>query len=154
MKPLLVVGALLAVLATPAPAQEPATAPFAATATGTWPRLFFTPEERRRVTQLREATLDGGRTVSAGPVADDGAVLAAAARRATPRVDGISLVRGARFAAWIGGRRVEDGGRWDGYRLRVTREGVELVDAAGTARLVKVGQAVSPSALPPGRTAP
>lgn len=152
MKQVLHLVLLLGVLAAPAHAQDPATAPGAATPS--WPRLFFTPDERRRVTQQRQATLDGSRLVSAGPAADDGAAQAATTRRAAPRVDGISLVRGARYAAWIGGRRVEDGGRWDGYRLRVTRDGVELVDAAGMARLVKVGQPVSQAAPPPGRAAP
>ena len=152
----LVAASLLATGATAgaqeaAPAAEPASA---IAAGGTWPRLFFTPEERRRVTQQRQVALDSGRRVATGAPVDDGAVLAADAPRSAPRVDGISLVRGARFAAWIGGRRVEDGGRWDGYRLRVTRDGVQFIDATGTARLVKVGQPVSMSARTPGRAAP
>lgn len=148
MSPRVLAAILLFLLAVPAAAQDPAPAP--TVGVGTWPRLFFTPEERRRVTLQRQAALDGGRLVEAGPLAEEGASPIAATRPAAPRVDGISLVRGARFAAWIGGRRVEDGGLWDGYRLRVTRDGVQFIDATGAARLVKVGQPVRP----PGRGAP
>jgi hypothetical protein len=45
---------------------------------------------------------------------------------------------------WIGGERIADGGYWSGQRVRVTRDGVQLVARDGRVRLLRVGMEALP----------
>ena len=124
----------------------------AATAGDVQPRVFFAPDERSQITAQRQQFLRHGvQGLEATPAATtagkdgkayDSAEAGQAAPHAPARLDGISLARDGRAAAWIGGRRYEDGAPLAGYRLRISREGVRLVGAQGEGRLLKVGQQV------------
>ena len=110
------------------------------------PRVFFAPEDRALVrTQRLQVAQHGAHAAVAAPVAADAPDThsdAAAAPRRAAKLEGISLPRDGRAAAWIGGRRYEDGARLAGYRLSVSRDGVRLVGAHGDGPLLKVGQNV------------
>jgi len=45
---------------------------------------------------------------------------------------------------WIGGQRIADGASWAGHRVQVMRDGVRLVAADGSVRLLRVGMVVAP----------
>jgi hypothetical protein len=116
------------------------------------PRVFFAPDERSMLTARRLYAVQHGLSAVAlmpaatvggaeGAAAAEGEASKAAARRPA-RLDGISLARDGHAAAWIGGRRYDDGARLAGYRLRISREGVHLIGSQGEGRLLKVGQIV------------
>ena len=110
------------------------------------PRVFFAPEDRALIrTQRLQFALHGVHAAVAAPVAADTPDLrnnAAAAPRRAAKLEGISLPRDGRAAAWIGGHRYEDGARLAGYRLRVSGDGIRLLGANGEGPLLKVGQNV------------
>jgi len=110
------------------------------------PRVFFAPEDRGLIrTQRLQFAQHGVHAAVATPVAADTPDLrnnAATAPRRVAKLEGISLPRDGRAAAWIGGRRYEDGARLAGYRLRVSGDGVRLLGANGEGPLLKVGQNV------------
>ena len=118
----------------------------AALALADQPRVFFAPEDRALVrTQRLQFAQHGTHAAVAAPVAADAPDArsdAAAAPRRAAKLEGISVPRDGRAAAWIGGRRYEDGARLAGYRLRVSRDGVRLFGANGEGPLLKVGQNV------------
>ena len=96
------------------------------------PRVFFAPEDRALVrTQRLQVAQHGVHAAVAAPVAAD-----------TPDLRNDAATAPRRAAAWIGGRRYEDGARLAGYRLRVSRDGVRLFGANGEGPLLKVGQNV------------
>lgn len=125
---------------------------------GAEPRLFYTPAERARVTAERAAVLAAEALTGASvhtlvaPAASENlaspaaAGLARSAIAGPPRLEGVSLARDGRAHAWIGGRRYQDGDLFEGRRLRVMVNGVQLVGAAGPGRLLRVGDAMSGAA--------
>jgi hypothetical protein len=54
----------------------------------------------------------------------------------------VSLPGSGRAQAWIGGRRYQDGELYQGQRVRVLRNGVQLVGAGGKGRMYRVGEAM------------
>ena len=110
------------------------------------PRVFFAPEDRGQIrTQRLQFAQHGTHAAVAAPVAADAADTRSdtpAAPRRAAKLEGISLPRDGRAAAWIGGRRYEDGARLAGHRLHVSRDGVRLLGANGEGPLLKVGQDV------------
>lgn len=107
------------------------------------PRVFFAPEDRPQIRAERLQVAQHGvhGVVLAPPVPQATGDTPSAPRRAA-RLEGIALPRDGRAAAWIGGRRYEDGAHLAGSRLRVTRDGVRLVGPGGEGPLLKVGQSV------------
>lgn len=106
------------------------------------PRLFYTPAERVRVTAERATMLATESADGEARYVDSIAPSAAAAPAGPPLLEGVSLPGSGRAHAWIGGRRYQDGELYDGQRLRVLRNGVQLVGAGGPGRLYRVGEAV------------
>jgi hypothetical protein len=110
------------------------------------PRVFYAPEDRALIrTQRLQFAQHGLHAAVAAPVAADAPDArsdATAAPRRAAKLEGIALPRDGRAAAWIGGHRYEDGARLAGYRLRVSRDGVQLLGANGEGPLLKVGQNV------------
>jgi hypothetical protein len=127
-------------------------------ALGAEPRLFYTPAERARVTAERADML--AREARAGAPLDTTVVPAdsevpgtQAATEAAPdtiagplRLQGVSLKDTGRAYAWIGGRRYQDGELIDGQRLRVQRNGVQLLGATGSGRSYRIGEVIPGSA--------
>jgi hypothetical protein len=106
-------------------------------------KLFFTPAERARVTAERAAML-AIETEAGGAAAFTSAVAPAipAAAAGKPRLEGVSLPGSGRAHAWIGGRRYQDGELYHGQRVRVLRNGVQLVGAGANGRTYRVGEAM------------
>jgi hypothetical protein len=121
------------------------------------PRVFLSPAQRAALTASRLA----GRplpTVSdsaaATPTSDSRSAEAAAASPAgaapattaptTTRIEGVTFGAGRNQAVWIGGQRIADGGYWSGQRVRVLRDGVQLVARDGRVRVLRVGMEVRP----------
>ena len=77
--------------------------------------------------------------VPAGVAATD---VAPGAIAGPPRLQGVSLKDDGRAYAWIGGRRYQDGEVIDGQRLRVLRNGVQLLGVAGSGRLYRIGEGI------------
>lgn len=113
-------------------------------AAGTEVTLFYTPAERARVTAERSGMLV--RDSGAGGAIQSGSFnaieAAPAAKAEAPRLEGVSLPADGRAHAWIGGRRYQDGELFQGQRVRVVRNGVQLTGASGSMRLYKVGEAI------------
>jgi hypothetical protein len=105
--------------------------------------LFHTPAERARVTEERAAMLAtesaGGDVQLIQSIAPANAALVPAG---PPRLEGVSLPKDGRAHAWIGGRRYQDGELYQGQRVRVLRNGVQLVGPGGQGRLYRVGEAM------------
>jgi hypothetical protein len=107
------------------------------------PRVFFAPEDRPQIrTERLQVAQHGVHAVVLAPTASQAAADTPEVPRQAARLEGIALSRDGRAAAWIGGRRYEDGAHLAGLRLRVSRDGVRLVGADGEGPLLKVGQAV------------
>lgn len=117
---------------------------YASVTAGTEVTLFYTLAQRVRVTAERSGLLV--RDSGAGGVIHPGDSVAVEAtpapRSEAPRLDGVSLPGDGRAHAWIGGRRYRDGELFQGQRVRVVRNGVQLTDAGGSNRLYKVGEAI------------
>jgi hypothetical protein len=140
---------LLALLATPTSAAE-------------LPRVFLSPAERAALTASRLAgrplpsVADSAATTPksdsrsaesavaspSGTVPVSTAPVALAPR--TTRVEGVTFGAGRNQAVWIGGQRIADGGYWSGQRVRVMRDGVQLVARDGRVRVLRVGMEVRP----------
>lgn len=103
--------------------------------------LFHTPAERARVSEERAAMLAkesaGGDVQLIQSVAPANPALVPAG---PPRLEGVSLPKDGRAHAWIGGRRYQDGELYQGLRIRVVRNGVQLARAGGQGRLYRVGE--------------
>jgi hypothetical protein len=105
------------------------------------PKLFYTPAERARVTLERRAMLASEAVGSDSQfVSSIAPANALAVPAGPPRLEGVSLPQGGRAHAWIGGRRYEDGELYQGRRVRVMRDGVQLASAGGSGRLYRVGE--------------
>lgn len=120
-------------------------------ATGPLPRVFFSPAERAGITDARLGAARVADRMPAPParsaadppsVADGG--WQAAPPTATVRIEGVVLGSGVRAAAWIGGRRIQDGAHWGRYRLRIERDGSVLIADDGNVRRLRVGTELSP----------
>lgn len=121
--------------------------PALAHATGAESTLFYAPAERARVTAERESMLardsgSGGEVQFIQSVTPD----AAAVKAGPPRLEGFSIPGTGRAHAWIGGRRYQEGQYFQGLRVRVMRNGVQLVGTDGRGRLYRVGEAVRDAA--------
>jgi hypothetical protein len=118
-------------------------------ASGAAPTLFHAPAERARITAERAAMLAtepaGGETQ---PIPAVTAANAGAMHAGPPRLEGVSLPREGRAHAWIGGRRYEDGALYQGQRVSVLRNGVQLTGANGQGRRYRVGEEVRSVARP------
>ena len=131
--------ALAALLATPA------------TASGL-PRVFLSPAERAALTAGRlsgRLPSNAPEAAAAAPLAARGVPEPAAPTPAvtaprTVRVEGITFGMGTQQAVWIGGERIADGGQWAGHRVRVMRDGVQLVARDGSVRQLRVGMEARP----------
>jgi hypothetical protein len=131
-------GACVALISLQAAAAEPL------------PRLFFTPQERAEVVQLRNkaARLAPGAAI---PSADTVAVMAAETNSQKPvqvappvlRLEGVSIASSGATFAWIGGQRYANGARVAGQRLEISALGVVMVDAGGRSRRISVGEALN-----------
>ncbi len=116
------------------------------------PRVFLSPSERAALTASRlsgRLPLPAAEAAAAAPLAARGAPEPAAPVPApttprTARVEGITFGAGTTQAAWIGGERIADGGRWAGHRVRVMRDGVQLVARDGSVRQLRVGMEALP----------
>jgi hypothetical protein len=118
------------------------------------PRVFFTPAERATISAHRAAGRPLGEPVApatapaTAPRSDASAsvVVAAGTPPLAPRrrIDGITVGRAAQPVAWIGGQRVADGASWGEYRVRVERDGVQLIGADGSVRRLRVGMELPP----------
>lgn len=120
---------------------------YAGTAAGTEVVLFYTPAERARITAERSGMLvpEPGAVRSGSAGASDPVL---ASKTDVPRLEGVSLPAEGRAHAWIGGRRYQEGALFQGQRLHVTRNGVQLTDAGGSRRLYRVGEAIRGAASP------
>jgi hypothetical protein len=118
------------------------------------PRVFLSPAERAALTASRLAgrALPSQPDTAATPAlpAPDGrpqdpaAPSPAGTAKRAARVDGVTFGVGRNPAVWIGGERIADGGYWSGQRVRVTRDGVQLVARDGRVRLLRVGMEAPP----------
>jgi hypothetical protein len=118
------------------------------------PRLFYTAAERMRVTAdragmlAREARAGAPVEMPIAPMAGEVPASAPATAAASagiagpPRLQGVSLKDDGRSYAWIGGRRYREGELIDGRRLRILRNGVQLVGVTGPGRLHRIGEAI------------
>jgi hypothetical protein len=108
---------------------------------GEQPRVFFTTVERQHITQQRRTRDTGGTTsvAAATQTTVETGSSAAPTPRELIRLDGVSVPVHGRPAAWIDGKRFEDGAVLNGHRLQVTHAGIRLL-GSGNERLVRVGQ--------------
>lgn len=116
-------------------------------ACGAESKLFYSAAERTRVALERRAMLA---TDAAGSETQIISSIAAASAppvpAGPPRLEGVSLPQGGRAHAWIGGRRYQDGELYQGLRIRVVRNGVQLARAGGQGRLYRVGETMQGAA--------
>lgn len=121
------------------------------------PRVFFTPAERAAISAQRSAGrpfavepavgVASGATVPAAVAADAPAAPVAPAPSAAlraRRIDGVTVGRDTKPAAWIGGERIADGSSWGVYRVRVERDGVRLIAVDGSVQRLRVGMELPP----------
>lgn len=106
--------------------------------------LFHAPAERARITAERRAMLaeDGTSTSGTDAAATAASDTKPASLPAVIRLEGVSLPVQGQAYAWIGGRRYRDGDRIADLRLRVRRDGVQLIGAKGPGRVLRVGEAI------------
>lgn len=111
--------------------------------------LFYAPAERARVTAERSGMLVSESVASVIVSSGPGAVEAVpVARTGAPRLEGVSVPASGRAHAWIGGRRYQDGEQFQGQRVRVLHNGVQLTGAGRPGRLYRVGEAIRGAATP------
>lgn len=116
------------------------------------PRVFLSPAERAALTASRSSgrplpSASPSSATAATPEARSADPATSSAPVAAPRrvrIDGVTFGAGRQQAAWIGGERIADGGYWSGQRVRVIRDGVQLVARDGSVRRLRVGTEVRP----------